>query len=348
MRYNPRNRYVVQYYPTLHYLDKDGYIPGFRFKRSYMLEYVESDLNVGLKTKEVFYKIAGSTKRPHKSIDQINYQIFNFRGVRGSGISFAKEIDRNIYVNGLKRINFDFYENQVKDTSRTHLYDKGRMIVASTKIHSIFSIIKNEIIFDFTPFKASDWSFSRFVLTNSFDEKLGLFGARFRQIYGQIWSNQDGVPLQERFNVEGAGSGDLYQKSYLRDKTSFYGNQNFFGQYHLPGDANLRAFGNQGFAGVEQVFAITIEGFLSKSFAGINLELAAFIDQGTLSGSKFTLGDKGFDGNTLVDYGIGLRISTSVFGQPIYLRIDKPIDATIDGKSIEKMNEWIFSFQKSI
>ena len=141
---------------------------------------------------------------------------------------------------------------------------------------------------------------------------------------------------------------DLYTKSYLRDKTSFYGNQNFFGQYHLPGDANLRAFGNQGFAGVEQAFAITIEGFLSKSFAGINLELAAFIDQGTLSGSKFTLGDKGFDGNTLVDYGIGLRISTSVFGQPIYLRIDKPIDATIDGKSIEKMNEWIFSFQKSI
>ena len=349
MRYFPRNRYVVQYHPTLHYLDKDGYLPGFSFKRSYsMLEYVESDLNIGLKTKETFYKIAGWTKRPHSSIDQINYQIFNFRGVRGSGISFTKEIDRNISLNGLKRINFGFYENQVKDTSRTHLYDKGRMIVASTKIHSTFSIIKNDIIFDFTPFKASDWSFSRFVITNSFDERLGLFGARFRQIYGQIWSNQDGAPLQERFNVEGAGSGDLYQKSYLRDKTSFYGNQNFFGQYHLPGDANLRAFGNQGFAGVEQVFAISIEGFLSKSFAGINLELAGFIDQGTLTGSKFTLGDKGFDGNTLVDYGIGLRISTSVFGQPIYLRIDKPFDATIDGKSIDKMNELIFSFQKSI
>ena len=279
---------------------------------------------------------------------QINYQIFNFRGVRGSGISFAKEIDRNIYVNGLKRINFDFYENQVKDTSRTHLYDKGRMIVASTKIHSIFSIIKNEIIFDFTPFKASDWSFSRFVLTNSFDEKLGLFGARFRQIYGQIWSNQDGVPLQERFNVEGAGSGDLYQKSYLRDKTSFYGNQNFFGQYHLPGDANLRAFGNQNLSGVEQVFAITLEGFLSKNLLGVNFEFAGFIDQGNLSGSKFVVGDKGFNNSTLMDYGFGIRLSTNIFGQPLYLRIDKPIDATIDGKSIEKMNEWIFSFQKSI
>ena len=349
MRYSPRNRYVVQYHPTLHYLDKDGYMPGFSFKRSYsMLEYVESDLNVGLETKETFYKLAGWTKRPHKSIDQINYHIFDFRGVRGSGLTFTKEIDRNNSVNGLKRMNFGFYENQVKDTSRTHLYDKGRMIVASTKIHSSFSKIKNEISFDFTPFKASDWSFSRIVLTNSFDERFGLFGARFRQIYGQIWSNQNEVPLQERFNVEGAGSGDLYHKSYLRDNTSFYGNKEFFGRYHMPGDANLRAFGNQGLSGVEQVFAITFEGFLTKSIAGINFELAGFIDQGTLTGSKFVVGDKGFNNSTLMDYGIGLRISTSIFGQPLYLRIDKPFNATIDGKSIEKMNDWVLSFQKSI
>ena len=349
MRYFPRNRYVVQYHPTLHYLDKDGFMPGFRFKRSYsMLEYVESDLNVGLETKETFYKIAGWTKRPHKSIDQIDYHIFDFRGVRGSGLILTKEIDRNNSVNGLKRMNFGFYENQVKDTSRTHLYDNGRIIVASTKIQSIFSKIKNEISFDFTPLKSSDWSFSRIVLTNSFDERVGLFGARFRQIYGQIWSNKNGVPLQERFNVEGAGSGDLYQKSYLRDNTSFYGDKEFFGQYHLPGDANLRAFGNQGLSGVEQVFAITFEGFLSKSIAGINFELAGFIDQGTLTGSKFLVGDKGFNNSTVMDYGIGLRVSTSIYGQPIYLRFDKPIDAKIDGISIDKINEWVFSFQKSI
>ena len=116
------------------------------------------------------------------------------------------------------------------------------------------------------------------------------------------------------------------KKSYLRDNTSFYDNKEFFWRYHLPGDANLRAFGNQGFSGVEQVFAITFEGFLSKSFAGVNFELAGFIDQGTLSGSKFAVGDKGFNNSTLVDYGIGLRISTAIFGQPIYLRFDKPLE----------------------
>ena len=349
MRYLPRNRYVIQYHPTLHYLDKDGYLPGFKTKSSYgMLDYFESDLNVSLETKKTFYKISGWTRTPLKSIDQINYHMFDLQGVRGSGLSFIKEIDRNNSINGLKRISFGFYQNQVKDTFRTHLYDDGALIVTSTKIHSIFAKIKNEISIDFTPFKASDWSFSRIVFTNSFDEKLGPFGARFRQIYGQIWSNENGAPLQERFNVEGAGSGDLYEKSYLRDNTSFYGNKEFFGRYHLPGDANLRAFGNQGFSGVEQVFAITFEGFLSKSFAGVNIELAGFIDQGTLSGSKFAVGDKGFNNSTLVDYGIGLRISTAIFGQPINLRFDKPLDAKIDGKSIEEMNDWVFSFQKSI
>ena len=349
MRYNPRNRYVVQYHPILHYLDKDGYLPGFRTKISYStLEYVEADLNIGLKTKKPFYSIWGGRRRSFKDIDQINYYIFDLQGVRGSGMKLIKEIDQNYSINGLKRIEFSYYENQVKDTSRTHLFDEGEIIVSSTTIHSVFAKINNQINFGFTPFKSSDWSFNRITITNSFEQKLGLFGTRFRQIYGQIWSNQNDVPLQERYNVEGAGSGDLYTKSYLRDKTSFYGNQNFFGQYHLPGDANLRAFGNQNLSGVEQVFAITLEGFLSKNLLGVNFEFAGFIDQGNLSGSKFVVGDKGFNNSTLMDYGFGIRLSTNIFGQPLYLRIDKPIDATIDGKSIEKMNEWIFSFQKSI
>ena len=156
------------------------------------------------------------------------------------------------------------------------------------------------------------------------------------------------MPVQERFTIEGAGSGTTYEKAYLRDATSFYGNIDLRNRYHLPGDANLRAFGNQGFVGVEKIFAITLEGFIYKKLGGSNLELAAFLDEGTLSGSKFVLNDKGFKDTRLMDYGIGLRLSTTVFGQPIYLRIDKPLKATIDGKSIEEMNDWVFSFQKSI
>ena len=50
----------------------------------------------------------------------------------------------------------------------------------------------------------------------------------------------------------------------------------------------------------------------------------------------------------LMDYGFGVRLSANIFGQPLYLRIDKPFDATIDGYSVENMNEWVFSFQKAI
>ena len=85
-----------------------------------------------------------------------------------------------------------------------------------------------------------------------------------------------------------------------------------------------------------------------KRFGPISLELAAFVDSGILSGSKFESNDRLFDNASLVDYGLGLRLSTSIFGQPLYMRVDKPIDATIDGNSIANMNEWVFSFQKSM
>jgi len=140
----------------------------------------------------------------------------------------------------------------------------------------------------------------------------------------------------------------MYEKPYLRDASSFYGDTDLRNQYHLAGDANLRAFGNQGFVGVENVFTTTFEGYLTKSILGIKFELAAFLDAGTLTGSKFTVGDYGFSNTSLVDYGLGIRLSKTVFGQPLYLRIDKPMKATIDGESIEGMNDWVFSFQKSI
>ena len=140
----------------------------------------------------------------------------------------------------------------------------------------------------------------------------------------------------------------MLQKGYLRDASSFYGDLDLRNQYHLPGDANLRAFGNQNFVGVEGILADSFEAFVHKKIGPVTAEVALFIDSGILFGSKFEPNDQLFDNTTLMDYGFGLRLSTSIFGQPLYLRIDKPIDATIDGTSIEKMNDWVFSFQKAI
>ena len=234
------------------------------------------------------------------------------------------------------------------DTSRTNLYDKGKTVVIFSKINASHRYSSSQIIFDFAPGGISDWTFSRLTITENIEKSFGLFGVRFRGIYGKMWADDKGVPSQERYTVEGAGSGTTYEKPYLRDASSLYNNTNLRNKYHLAGDANLRAFGNQGFVGVENVFTTTFEGYLTKSLLGVRFELATFLDAGTLTGSKFEVGDNGFNSTSLIDYGIGIRLSKTVFGQSIYLRIDKPLGATIDGKSIEHMNEWVFSFQKSI
>ena len=349
MRYQPRNRMVKQWHPTVHYLAKDEVIPGLRLRKSYgLLESVMTDINVGTETGKVFWKVSGWNRDLFKGMDKNYFHAYNLGGVSGYGLNSEKILNATNPIYGINNVESGFYVTNAVDTSRTNLYDIGKTVVFFTKLNAYLGPISNQVVFDFAPGGISDWTFSRLTITESFDQSFGLFGARFRGIYGKIWADDKGIPNQERYTVEGAGSGTMYEKPYLRDASSFYGDTDLRNQYHLAGDANLRAFGNQGFVGVENVFTTTFEGYLTKSILGIKFELAAFLDAGTLSGSKFIVGDYGFSNTSLVDYGLGIRLSKTVFGQPLYLRIDKPMKATVDGKSIEGMNDWIFSFQKSI
>ena len=349
MRYQPRNRFLRQWYPTVHYLEKDGYIPGFRNIRSYgLLQEITTDINVGTETGKIFWKISGWNRNLFKGIGKKNFYIYNLGGVSGFGISSSKQLNPTNPNGNIWSLTSGVSLTKATDTSRTNLFDTGLLTVFTIKVTGSTGLTNDIIMLDFSPRGISDWSFTRLTLINKYEKRKSLFGLRIQDILGYIWTDSKGVPVQERFTIEGAGSGTTYEKAYLRDATSFYGNIDLRNRYHLPGDANLRAFGNQGFVGVEKIFAITLEGFIYKKLGGSNLELAAFLDEGTLSGSKFVLNDKGFKDTRLMDYGIGLRLSTTVFGQPIYLRIDKPLKATIDGKSIEEMNDWVFSFQKSI
>ena len=45
---------------------------------------------------------------------------------------------------------------------------------------------------------------------------------------------------------------------------------------------------------------------------------------------------------------IGLRFSSSLYGQPLYLRIDRVLDAKINEKEPIGKADWVFSFQKII
>ena len=319
-------------------------MPGVKLKRNYGInEELNFDLNVGAETGSASWKISGWRRYLHNGMRKYDYRLYDFGGVRGFGVSTSNKLNPTSPTS----LTVGLSVTDVANVKRTNLFEKGLVSVVSIKL-SDSRIDNGSIMIDFSPGGISDWSFTRLTIEDTFEKKTKLFGFRDRNFLGWIWSDSKGVPFHERFTVEGAGSAAMLEKGYLRDASSFYGDYDLRNQYHLPGDANLRAFGNQNFIGVEGVFSNSFETFIHKKFGAVSVEVAAFMDYGILSGSKFESNDQLFDNTSLANYGFGLRLSTNIFGQPLYLRIDKPIDATVDENSINIMNEWIFSFQKAM
>ena len=344
MRYRPRNTYVIQYLPTLQYHDTDSYMPGVKLNRTYGInEALNVDLNIGTETGKAYWQVSGWRRYLHSGLRKYDYHLYDLGGVRGLKISSSNTLSPTSPTT----LSVGLSVTDAFDLKRTNLFDKGLTSIVSIGL-SDRRLPDGSMVIDFSPGGISDWSFTRLTIEDKFEKKTKFFGARNRNILGWIWSGTKGVPVQERFTVEGAGSATMLQKGYLRDASSFYGDLDLRNQYHLPGDANLRAFGNQNLVGVEKILSNNFEAFLYKRFGPINFELATFLDYGILSGSKFESSDQLFDNTALMDYGFGVRLSANIFGQPLYLRIDKPFDATIDGYSVENMNEWVFSFQRAI
>ena len=325
-------------------------MPGVKLKRTYGInEELNVDLNIGSETGKAYWQISGWRRYLHSGLRKYDYHLYDLGGIRGFKISTSNTLNPTSPTT----LTVGLSVTDAFDIKRTNLFDKGLTSVVSFNL-SDRRLPDGSMMIDFSPAGISDWSFTRLTMEQKFERKIKLFGFRDRSFLGWIWSDSKGVPAQERFTVEGAGSAAMLQKGYLRDVSSFYGDYDLRNQYHLPGDANLRAFGNQGFVGVEKIFSNNFEAFMHKRLGPISIEVASFIDYGILSSNPIHVedlkdpNDHLFNNTALMDYGVGLRLSANVFGQPLYLRIDKPIDATIDGKSLKDINEWVFSFQKAI
>jgi outer membrane protein assembly factor BamA len=124
------------------------------------------------------------------------------------------------------------------------------------------------------------------------------------------------------------------------------------GHYHLPGDANLRGYYGENLVGSESVITNSFELFFNPGLKVINIELAAFIDDGWIWGSKFTQGDGGFKGDYLLDAGLGMRMKKSIFGKEFTIRIDVPLmvkDISSEKNGYQfRSDKWLFSFSKGI
>ncbi len=352
--YNPRNRYFIRWTPTLAYHKSDGYIPGIRISRKYSYwENIDFKLNYALDSNKMYWSYTGNRKPVH-SFQGYSSSIhaYDLGAVSGYGVEI-KNLFNEVYANFMSHYSsVGFYVTNANDTSRTNLYDPGQVAVIFGKYSfAIMDMANVNMEIATTPGSVSDWSFTRFNAVISVDIGKNNYGFRNRSILGHMISDK-GVPSQERYTIEGAGSGDLYTKSYLRDESSFYGNINLRNHYHLPGDANLRGYFEEGLAGVESVIANSFEIFYKPSLKAINIELAAFIDDGWVWGSKYAQGDEGFNGDYLFDAGVGLRVNKSILGKKFYLRIDAPLLVKDMSKKKDGIrfysDKWLFSFSKGI
>jgi hypothetical protein len=352
--YNPRDSYYVRWIPSLAYHEKDGYLPGISLNQKYgHWENLNLKLNYAIDSQDVYWSYVGNRKPVHSFTGfSRSVHAFDLGGLNGYGMEIKNHLNEAFADFMTNYASVGFYVTYAKDISLTNLYDPGQVaIIYSRYSFSVQNNVNVNLDVATTPGSVSDWSFTRFNATVSFDMNIKKFGLRNRLILGHMMSDT-GVPSQERYTIEGAGSGDLYAKPFLRDESSFYGNTELRNHYHLPGDANLRGYYGLGLVGAESVITNSFELFFNPPIEVLDIELAAFIDDGWVWGSKYTPGDEDFNGDYLFDAGLGLRLKKSILGKDFYLRIDAPFfvkDMSTDNKGIRFHNDkWLFSFSKGI
>lgn len=350
MNYRPRDRYLIQWAPRLEYHELDGWMPGVGLLRRYgPWEETAVRLNYALASRRIYWYASGWRRPVHWTGDwRWRFLVFNQGGVAGLGTSLQQRWSSQAGLSPHHRITAGIRVQQTRDTLRTDLYDPGTMTLIYTSY--ALQVQKNslEVELAAAPQGWSDWSFGRLTVTARGEHSGGVIGLRNRFLVGLIWSPIGGVPVQERFSVEGAGSGDRYGKHYLRDASSLYGQVELRNRYHFPGDANLRGFFGRGYAGSEKVVVNSVEAYYSRTFKGTGLELAGFVDEGFFVGSKFQAGDGGFEGDLLADAGVGIRLSSTWWGKPLYLRIDLPAWTWAENRSRVDWNNWVFSLQHGL
>ncbi len=352
MYYNPRDRYVFRWSPSMPYHEKDGFMPGLYVSKDYgQWEHTDIRVNYALVSQRFYWSVDGYRRPVHNPLNvRIKYYAHDNGGVAGFGGSIVRRWSRKYGIPPFHRWTAGFYFSNAKDTSRTDLYDPGMVTVLYGKYG--MEIMSNDLVVEVSaaPGGWSDWTFSRLTATVNTDVSQDRIGIRNRFVAGFMWSDSLGVPGQERYTIEGAGSGDRYERPYLRDESSLYGFTELRNRYHLAGDVNLRGYIGKGYVGAEKVIANSIEAYYSPNTSFLSVEVAGFFDGGFLWGSEFAQNDNGFKGDFLADAGVGFRFSKEIMKKRFYLRIDFPfwISRPGQGENSIDFTRWIISFEKGI
>ena len=357
--YNPRDQYVYRWSPQFYYNEsKSDFAPGIRLKKNYgPYESSVGSVNYALESKKLFWYISGWKEHVHiMPRTRLYYWAFNRPGVKEYGLKIRKEWNRIYGRTPRHAFSLGFYAQPEYDIETIkHLgYDDGKVAVGYIDWGSKVSFINVNVNASTTLGSFSDWNFTKLSSTWNFSKTKSIYTLKQRGIIGKIWTDDKVLPSQEAFNIEGNSSNDMLRKNYLVDQ--FYGLDNLFSNYHLPGDGNIRGFVSQGNSGAESLVAFTNEVIISKKMYDIYAEIAAFTDFGTFwsrtvnykNGVKSSyLGT--FSPEIYADAGLGFRLNTRIFEKDIYFRLDIPFFMN-DDKLGSRLNfkNWIFSFQRSL
>ncbi|MFQ6673944.1 MAG: hypothetical protein ACE5GH_04060, partial [Fidelibacterota bacterium] len=159
---------------------------------------------------------------------------------------------------------------------------------------------------------------------------------------GFMKSDNGGVPIQEKYTVHGAGSGDYFSKPYLRHPSSLtklkVGDEYLRNRIHLYGDANLRGYYAHGYSGAEKVISGSVEVTRGRSLSWMRITLRSFFDGGWLWSDA-----DGLEGNLLADSGLGMGFERKIAGANLKLRIDWPIwlNYTQPGVKTIDVSRWV-------
>ena len=370
MRYNPRNKTVYKWLPSLFYNEHDGYAPGVRVDRSYgdwekkryWFNYAFSKDSE--KNRNNFYWSYLNVFKPVHLMHNTSFKFWGFNqpGLQEIGGEIEKKWSKT-YGQSPYHINkTGFYVQPQVDTLRTVLYEPGKLAVLYIKhnIYNRYIDFDSEVSSSIDPY--SDWSFSRATFSSTFklsdpfsvDNILKFVGFTYggfrgRLFAGKIWTNKQGVPNQEAYNIAGNSSAEMFRLTYLRNDDSFFGLNNFYNNYHLSGGGNIRGFLNENEKDADAAASVSGEifiinkridelGYLHDRY--ISLELTAFADAGVFY----------HNGNSrnLANTGLGIRFKSNFYNKPLYFRVDFPVFLFKDGVSINNSSKWVISFQAGI
>ena len=350
MNYNPRSAYVVRWRPVLQYHEKDGFKPGIYLNRMYgpwskLSVIVTAGIKSGNVKGDVRYSNSLRTISP-----SLRYAIsgYNLEGVRGGGVNIGYTWSRWYEYPPTHSVNVGFYITDAFDTLYTDLFEEGATIVLYTEYGMSAHLGKfgGEWTFSLSsaPAGISDWSFGRLTSKLNLHTEIAGFRIASRTFGGTMSHNQEGIPGQEKFTIQGAGAGDWFAKPYLRHPSSFYGVETLRNHFHLYGDANLRGYYNHSFEGAEKVVTQIVEVTRKLPIPTINLKGRLFFDVGMVWSKADQL-----KGDVLMDGGFGFSLHKNIQGFDLKLRIDFPIwlnytDVDTDTIKAINFNRWLFGF----